>query len=285
MKIVTTQAELQAELTHLGANKSIGFVPTMGALHKGHLALVTASVAETDYTVASIFVNPTQFNNPNDLASYPRMVDYDLDMLKKANCHLVFMPNVQEMYPEPDNRVFDLGILDRIMEGEHRPGHFNGVAQIVFKLFDAVKPNKAFFGRKDFQQVAVIHKLANSYMSHLGIEVIACPTIREKDGLALSSRNLLLTPEHRKAAPLIFRTLNKAHNIMGKETVKTVKQYVKDRINTNKLFELEYFDIVSDNDYTSVKDGEPFKNITGCIAVQAGNVRLIDNISFDIPNG
>ena len=209
MKIYSSKTVLSNDLQNLKEQgKVIGFVPTMGALHNGHLSLIRRSVAECDITVVSIFVNPTQFNNPNDLKNYPRTQEKDLQMLTDNGCTYAFVPSVAEMYPEPDNRQFDFGLLDKVMEGEHRKGHFNGVAQVVSKLFDIVAPHKAYFGLKDFQQVAIINQMKRQ----LGyqVEIVTCPILRETDGLAMSSRNTLLSTEQRQSAPIIAKTLFKA---------------------------------------------------------------------------
>jgi pantoate--beta-alanine ligase len=259
--------------------KSLGFVPTMGALHNGHISLVLNSIKENDYTIASIFVNPTQFNNKTDLLNYPRTVDKDIEILEKAGCDFVFIPDLNEMYPEEDTRIFDFDGLDEVMEGKHRPGHFNGVAQIVTKLFEAVKPDRAYFGRKDFQQAAIINFLVKKYMPEFNIKIITCDIVREKDGLALSSRNILLTPEHRKAAPIIFKTLNLFSKVYSDIKPQKIIEKVTNEINAVELLKVEYFEIVDNETLMPVNEIIPGKT-TGCIAVFAGNVRLIDNISF-----
>ncbi len=279
MNVYTHKAEIIELISNYKKEgKSIGFVPTMGALHKGHLSLVNNSVSDNDITVVSIFVNPTQFNNPADLKSYPRMVNEDLEKLKTTNCDIVFCPEVEEIYPEKDTREFDFGYLDNVMEGKNRPGHFNGVGQVVSKLFDIIKPHRAYFGMKDFQQVAVIKKLIN--ILDFDIEIVACPIIREFDGLAMSSRNQLLTEEHRKNAPHIYNTLIKACKFAGEKSVHELKEWVINEINSNPYLEVEYFDIVDDTELKPVKDWNEESVKVGCITVQAGNVRLIDNITF-----
>ncbi len=260
-------------------NKQIGFVPTMGALHDGHISLIKCSKQKDDIVVCSIFVNPTQFNNNEDLIKYPREEKEDIEKLKKAECNIVFIPSVSEMYPEEDKRVFDFDGIDKVMEGKFRNGHFNGVAQIVSKLFSFVKPDTAYFGRKDFQQVAILKHLNENYLKHLNIEIIACDILREDDGLAMSSRNKLLTPEHRKAAPLIQKVLKKYKTRYEDFTVKELMKLIEGEINKNKFLNVEYIDIVNNNNLKTVSEiveGET----TTCIAVFAGNVRLIDNISF-----
>lgn len=258
--------------------KGIGLVPTMGALHEGHLSLIRAAMKNNDFIIVTLFVNPTQFNNLNDLECYPRDMDADLKLLKEYPLDLVFAPSVEEMYPEKDNRVFDLSPLDRILEGEYRPGHFNGVAQIVSKLFEAASPDTAYFGQKDFQQLAVIKKLVS--LLHLDIKIIGCPIIREEDGLAMSSRNRLLTPTERAAAPLIYQSLLKAKQMKNRHTPDEIKAFVKSAINNHPMMQVEYFEIVDDQNLMQVKSWqEPVKKV-GCVAVQLGGVRLIDNIYF-----
>jgi pantoate--beta-alanine ligase len=259
--------------------KSIGLVPTMGALHAGHISLVKCSKQQNDITIVSIFVNPTQFNNKDDLLRYPRTLENDLSMLEKEGCDLVFNPDEKEMYPGPDLRVFSFGNLDKVMEGKHRPGHFNGVAQIVTKLFDTVAPHRAYFGMKDFQQVTIIKKLVSD--CEYPIEIVACPIIREADGLALSSRNIRLSPEQRQHAALISRTLFKARQTGASVSIEKLKKTVIDTINKDPYLEVEYFEIVDDNTLQPVKDWEIPCGKVGCIAVNTGNVRLIDNITFN----
>ncbi|MGD9992765.1 MAG: pantoate--beta-alanine ligase [Salinivirgaceae bacterium] len=281
MQVFKTKTELGVFIADCKTrSKTIGFVPTMGALHQGHLSLIAYAKKESDITLASIFVNPTQFNDPNDLKNYPRNEAKDLEMLLAAGCNAVFMPNEAEMYPEKDSRIFDFDGLDQLMEGAHRPGHFNGVAQIVSKLFDAVQPHKAFFGQKDFQQVAIIRKMTQSL--GLPIEIVACPIVREDDGLAMSSRNQLLTPEHRKAAPLIYKTLQKARTLAYEKTVSQLQAWVEETINDSGLFRVEYFEIVDEQTLLPISTFTAGKNNVGCIAVWAGKVRLIDNVTINL---
>lgn len=258
--------------------KSIGFVPTMGALHKGHVSLVERSVAENDITVVSIFVNPTQFNDKNDLKNYPRMPEKDIAMLETAGVNVVFMPTESEIYPEPDTRVFDFGMLDKVMEGKFRPGHFNGVAQVVSKLFDIVEPHRAYFGQKDYQQLAIIRAMVR--MLGYRIEIVGCPIVREPDGLAMSSRNLLLTPEHRKSAPLIYQTLAEARNKTNELSVKEMIDWVVNGINSDPNLKVEYFELADADSLLPVQGWDHPNGIVGCIAVWAGNIRLIDNMMF-----
>jgi pantothenate synthetase (EC 6.3.2.1) len=279
MEIVKLVAETKAKISKfIEEGKSIGFVPTMGALHDGHLSLTAESVKENDITVVSIFVNPTQFNNPNDLKTYPRCIEQDLEKLSKYNPDLIFIPEVEEMYPEPDTRVFDFGHLDNVMEGKNRPGHFNGVAQVVSKLFDIVTPHKAYFGQKDFQQVAVIKQMVKDLK--LNVKIVPCPIIREEDGLAMSSRNLLLTEDQRKNASKISETLFKACNLAADLSVNELKDWVVDEINKNPYLSVEYFEIVDDTYLQPIKSWNENKVKVGCITVQVGKIRLIDNITF-----
>ncbi|MEL7585161.1 MAG: pantoate--beta-alanine ligase [Prolixibacteraceae bacterium] len=259
--------------------KTIGFVPTMGALHAGHLSLVKQAGEQTDFVVVSIFVNPTQFNNPNDLIRYPRNLDRDLALLEPTACQLVFAPEVETMYPEPDTRRFNFGALEQVMEGKYRPGHFNGVAQIVSTLFDYIKPDKAFFGLKDFQQLAVIKAMVKKL--NLKVEIIPCPIIREASGLALSSRNERLTAEERKNAAHIYKTLTEAGNKAGQMNVKELKDWVIEQIDANEYLKTEYFEIVDDEKLEAIRDWNQPLNKVGCIAVFCGEVRLIDNVVFN----
>ena len=255
---------------------SIGFVPTMGALHQGHLSLVELAGKQTGYVIVSIFVNPTQFNDKNDLDRYPRDLQKDIDLLASTACQLVFAPDVQEIYPEPDTRQFNFGTLEQVMEGKFRPGHFNGVAQVVSRLFDMVKPDKAFFGQKDFQQLAIINEMVRKLQ--LPVEIISCPIIREADGLAMSSRNMLLTEEQRRNASLISASLFEAANKMGILTVEELRDQVMSRINENEYLNTEYFEIVNSQTLLPIKSWEEPGGKVACIAVHCGKVRLIDNV-------
>jgi pantoate--beta-alanine ligase len=260
--------------------KSIGFVPTMGALHQGHLSLVNYSKASSDYTVVSIFVNPTQFNDKEDLKKYPRNLNADAEMLIKAGVDFLFAPSESEMYPEPDTRIFTFGNLDSIMEGAHRPGHFNGVAQIVSKLFDAVKPTKAFFGEKDFQQLAIIKRMVSQL--NYPVQIIPCPIVRESDGLAMSSRNTLLTPVQRLNAVVISQTLIESTHKAGELSIEKLKEWVIIKINDNPELNIEYFEIVDDTYLMPVKSWEEPVVKYGCVAVKVGKIRLIDNIKYNL---
>lgn len=256
----------------------IGFVPTMGALHEGHLSLVEKAGQETDFVVVSIFVNPTQFNDKGDLERYPRNLQNDVNLLSPTACQLVFAPEPEEIYPEPDTRQFDFGTLERVMEGKFRPGHFNGVAQVVSKLFDIVKPDKAFFGQKDFQQLAIINEMVRRL--NYPVVIVPCPIIRETDGLAMSSRNMLLSQEQRKNAVHISATLFEAANKTGELTVEELCKWVINRINENGYLNTEYFEIVDSVTLLPVKNWNDPGEKVGCIAVHCGKIRLIDNIKF-----
>ena len=270
---------LLSKLEHLRASgKSIGFVPTMGALHQGHIALVLKAKSENDVVVVSIFVNPTQFNNNNDLLHYPRTVESDRELLENVACDLLFLPDVSEMYPdglvEPVTEI-DLAGLDMVMEGAHRPGHFLGVIQVVKKLFDCIGICKAYFGEKDFQQLAVIKKMVKEWS--VSVEIIACPIVREDDGLAMSSRNMRLTNEERKVATQISKALFHAKEMWSKCSLEEIKKNVTTLINSNPEFQLEYFEIADATTLKPVSPGQK-KNVVACIAVHLGEVRLIDNI-------
>ena len=282
MKVSRTIIELQKCLKELSLSP-VGFVPTMGALHEGHIALVKSAVSQCPIVVLSIFVNPTQFNDKNDLKNYPRTPDSDIALLKNAlrETDIVFTPNVKEIYPEEDMREFHFGNLDNVMEALHRPRHFNGVAQVVSRLFDIVKPDMAFFGQKDFQQLAVVKALVKQTGDK--VKIIGNPIIRENDGLAMSSRNRLLDPEIRKHASIIFKTLSSVSTIIGKYDIPEIKSYIAEAVNKIPGFNVEYFEIVDDTELiplTGKADVRKGKKYYGCIAVQAGKIRLIDNIEI-----
>jgi len=279
MIVYRTRNDLTGHLNSVrGENKSIGLVPTMGALHLGHASLVEKAALENDVVVVTIFVNPTQFNDPSDLEHYPRTLDRDLEMLRKLEADLVFVPSVQEMYPEKDERTFDLDPLDKVMEGKHRKGHFNGVAQIVSKLFMLILPDRAYFGQKDFQQLVVVRRLTE--ILGLDIQIVPCPILREKDGLAMSSRNERLTREERKLAPFIYETLKLAREKTGELSPSELKDWVSDRFDRRPELQLEYFEIVEDKGLMPVSDWKEGVNKVACLAVHLGSVRLIDNLNF-----
>lgn len=277
MKSVNTIAELRAYLQEVDA-AGVGFVPTMGALHAGHRSLVERARKECQTVVVSVFVNPTQFNDKTDLRNYPRTPEKDLALLTEAGADIVFMPPVEEIYPEPDTRQFDFGQIDKVMEGATRPGHFNGVAQVVSRLFDIVKPAKAYFGEKDFQQIAVI-KAMNSQLG-IEVEIVECPIIRDSDGLALSSRNTLLDEAHREAAPQIYATIKQAAERSKTMTPAELKEWVVAEIERGGLMEVIYFQAVDALSLQEVAAWSESERIQGCIAVQAGAIRLIDNVKI-----
>jgi len=258
--------------------RTIGFVPTMGALHQGHISLIERCVAENNACVASVFVNPTQFNDPKDLETYPRTPETDALLLAQAGCDYLFMPSVEEMYPTPDTRQFSFGTLETVMEGAYRPGHFNGVAQVVSRLFELVKPDKAYFGEKDFQQLAIIRAMVTQL--GLPIDIVACPIVREADGLAMSSRNKRLTAEQREKAPLIADILLKSRTFASDNSVDATIGYISERLRPEDGFKLDYMAIVDGRTLQAVKDWAETDYIVGCVAVFCGPVRLIDNIVY-----
>ena len=279
MKVIHTIEDLQAGLSVLKAQgKKVGLVPTMGALHAGHASLVKRSVNENDVTVVSVFVNPTQFNDKNDLVKYPRTLEADCKLLEDCGATLVFAPSVEEMYPEPDTRQFGYAPLDTVMEGAFRPGHFNGVCQIVSKLFDAVKPHRAYFGEKDFQQLAIIREMVRQMKFDL--EIVGCPIVREEDGLALSSRNARLSSDERENAKNISRTLFKSRTFAATHSVSETQKMVEDAIAAAPGLRLEYFEIVDGNTLQKIGDWNETSYAVGCITVFCGEVRLIDNIKY-----
>ena len=268
-----------------GRNASVGLVPTMGALHEGHLSLVERAVKENEVCIVSVFVNPIQFNNPDDLKNYPRKEEEDLKKLAKAGVDAVFMPSIDEIYPEgPENskrKEYDLGSVADVMEGKHRPGHFQGVAHIVNLLFNIVNPNRAYFGEKDFQQIAVIRRLVET--EGLKVEIIACPIKRDEDGLALSSRNELLSAEHRKNAPEIHAALKYSVEYSKDHSVRATHDTVVERLDSIPGMKVEYFEIIDARTLMPVEEWEESPWIVGCITVYCGEVRLIDNITYRLP--
>lgn len=284
MKVFHTIVDLQNELfADRKQGKSVGLVPTMGALHEGHASLVKRSVKENDVTVVSIFVNPTQFNDPKDLKTYPRTVDADCVLLESVGADYAFIPSVEEMYPTPDNRHFEFPPVSTVMEGAHRPGHFNGVCQVVSRLFYIVRPDRAYFGEKDWQQIAVI-KAMEKFLG-LKVRIVECPIIRDSDGLARSSRNALLSKEERAIAPEIFKALKESVDYAKTHTVKETHDHCVAQINAVKGLEVEYFEIVDGNTLQSVNDWNDSPYVVGCITVYCGGrpVRLIDHIKFKEP--
>ncbi|MCQ2194452.1 MAG: pantoate--beta-alanine ligase [Paludibacteraceae bacterium] len=283
MKICKKTLGLKRELNKLRKEgKTIGFVPTMGALHNGHLSLVKKCVAENDVCVVSVFVNPTQFNNKSDLEKYPRTLSKDAKLLESANCTILFAPSEDQIYPEPDTRQFDFGQLDKVMEGKYRPGHFNGVAQVVSRLFDIVGPDRAYFGEKDFQQLAIIREMVKQLNSP--VKIVGCPIVREEDGMALSSRNMRLSKDEREKAVLISQTLLKSCNFVPQKSVSELKQWVVEQINNEPVLNVEYFDIVDGLTMQSINNWDDTDYAVGCITVYCGEeVRLIDNMKYKEP--
>ncbi len=280
MKIISSIDELRHEIDAVKAKGlDIGFVPTMGALHTGHISLVTKAVSENNFVVVSVFVNPTQFNNPQDLEKYPRDIERDAEMLETAGCNMIFAPDASEMYT--DNEInstfdFDFGGLDTVMEGKFRPGHFNGVVQIVSKLFLLVQPNNAYFGEKDFQQLAIIHRMVD--VLKMDVHIVDCPIVREASGLAMSSRNERLTAEQRTKAAEIYKVLINSRNFATEKSPENLKSWVINQINDVEFLQVEYFDIV---DAATLKSIDTWtSNAVGCVAVFCGEVRLIDNIRY-----
>jgi pantoate--beta-alanine ligase len=282
MIIIQTINELIAEIEALkSTKKTIGFVPTMGALHRGHLELVSRSVIENDCCVVSVFVNPTQFNNASDLEKYPRDINRDAELLDKAGCDIIFAPEANEIYNTEElnnNFEFDFGGLDKVMEGQFRPGHFNGVVQIVSKLFNLVKPNKAYFGEKDFQQLAIIHRMVE--ILNFDVEIVDCPIVREESGLAMSSRNERLSAEQRKKAVEISKVLFESRNFVPELSPNELKSWVIENINAVDGLEVEYFEIANTTTLQTIASWTEAS--VGCIAVFCGEVRLIDNIRYNL---
>jgi pantoate--beta-alanine ligase len=264
----------EGKLTSAGSK--IGFVPTMGALHKGHISLIEQSKKKCAITVCSIFVNPTQFNDKGDLARYPRRPEADIKMLEEAGCDMLFMPSVEEIYPEADTRIFDFGVVDKVLDGAHRPGHFNGVGQVVSRLFEIVKPHKAFFGLKDYQQVLVIKKMVEQL--NLKVEIVACDILREPDGLAMSSRNTLLSVEERKAASLIPKIMQEAKILSKTMPLAEVKTKLLAEVVTNPILKADYIEFCDVDTLQVVSEINPGKKIICLVAIFSGKIRLIDNL-------
>jgi len=277
VKVANTIEELDAILEPFSVkDRPIGFVPTMGALHEGHLSLIKQAKTENEVVVCSIFVNPTQFNDPADLERYPRPLEEDKKMLESAGCDVLFMPSVAQMYPNDDYSTLneDFGKLDKVMEGASRPGHFAGMITIVNKLFMAVKPHNAYFGQKDYQQLAIVRRFIEKHV--IPINIISCPIVREPDGLAMSSRNRLLTPEERKRAVLIPQTMNKVKEMWNKNSVAEIKEFVQTEFAKEGYMKLDYFEIADARTLQPIEDRS--KPAVACIAVFDGKIRLIDNV-------
>ncbi|MDR0825543.1 MAG: pantoate--beta-alanine ligase [Prevotella sp.] len=279
MEILKTVKEVQDKIASLRSQgKSIGFVPTMGTLHEGHLSLVKQCIVDNDVCVVSIFVNPTQFNNKEDLIKYPRNLERDGKFLETVGVDVIFAPTEEEIYPEPDTRQFDFGQIDKVMEGVYRPGHFNGVAQVVSRLFDIVKPDKAYFGEKDFQQLAIIRVMVKQL--NLPVQIVPMPIVREQSGLALSSRNERLTPPQKELAVNISKTLFESREWAQSLSVRDTIKKVIDTINSFDGLEVEYYEIADGYTLQSVEDWNESGYIVGCVVVYCGEVRLIDNIVY-----
>ena len=255
---------------------SIGFVPTMGSLHEGHLSLIREAKRENNFVVCSIFVNPIQFNNKNDLQNYPRDLESDIELLKNENCDLLFSPSVEEMYPEPSEEIFDFGGLDQMMEGLYRKDHFKGVATVVKKLFEIITPVRAYFGLNDYKQLIIIHKITRD--NNIPVEVVPCATIREENGLAMSSRNRLLSKSERKQASLIYETLKMVKIQSGYLSISEIKEMVERQLRRYRSIKIEYFEIVDMYTLKSLKTWAESNHVIACIAVYVGKVRLIDNV-------
>lgn len=278
MILTQSLGEFKKAFESLPHKESIGFVPTMGALHEGHLSLVESAGKRCSHVIVSVFVNPTQFNDKEDFATYPRNLEADAALLKRVGAAILFAPRVEEIYPQEDKRIFDLGGLDKYGEGPRRPGHFNGVAQVVTRLFDIVQPKCAFFGEKDYQQLAIIRYLTKRL--NYNVEIIGCPIIRESNGLARSSRNTLLTTRQREAAPHIYRTICKARELKQNLTPQEVIERLKKEIDSNSLLESEYIEIVDSTTLKPITQWSESENPRLWCAIYARPVRLIDNISL-----
>lgn len=282
MEIIRSVSELKEKVAHLKADgRTVGLVPTMGALHAGHISLVDRARRENDAVVVSVFVNPTQFNNAKDLQTYPRTEEADCALLREAGVDIAFIPTVEEMYPTEDTRVFDLGVVAAVMEGPMRPGHFNGVAQVVSKLFSFVSPDRAYFGEKDFQQIAVIRRMVE--LEKFPVGIVDCPIKREDDGLAMSSRNVRLTPENRAVAPLIYKTLKKSVEWARDHSLEDTRRLVVDELNACPGLEVEYYEIVDPLTMQPLAEWSTPHNgcAQGCVTCYCGDVRLIDNIKYE----
>lgn len=281
MKVIHKIAELQNALfEYRKQGLEIGLVPTMGALHEGHASLVKHSVRENRITVVSVFVNPTQFNDKNDLKNYPRTLEADCELLESCGADYVFAPSVEEMYPTPDNRQFEYHPISTVMEGKHRPGHFNGVCQVVSRLFYIVRPTRSYFGEKDWQQIAVIKAMVKHLQ--LDVQIVECPIVRDNDGLARSSRNTLLAKNERAIAPNIYKALSSSIDYAKNHTLKETHDYVTETINSVDGLEVEYFSIVDGNSLQDVNSWDDSDYIVGCITVYCGKtpIRLIDHIKY-----
>lgn len=281
MKIISTVAELALTLSNIAKGNSLGFVPTMGALHLGHLNLVKRAIDENQISLCSIFVNPTQFNNSEDLEKYPNRLESDLKLLEEVGCDIVFTPTKDEIYPANfKHNNYDFDSLDKVMEGANRPGHFDGVAMVVSRLFDIIQPQKAYFGEKDFQQLAIIRSLVKQ--DNRPIQIMACPISREDDGLAMSSRNLRLEERYRKAAPRIYQRLKQLNELKKIKSPIDLKEWITNEFKNDSDLKLEYFEISDELSLKKSNEWADYQRHIACIAVHAGAIRLIDNILLDI---
>ena len=281
MEVIKQVSTIRKKMQSLRCSgKRIGFVPTMGALHEGHLQLLRASASENDITVCSIFVNPTQFNNPEDYKLYPRTSEQDIALLQSVNCDYLFLPDAQEVYTQQTLLQFSFGALEAVMEGEHRPGHFNGVATIVSKLFHYIAPHRAYFGQKDLQQVAIVRQLVQALSFDL--ELVCYPTVREQDGLAMSSRNKRLNAEQREIAANLYKALQMAAGMLPEKPVQSIKQEVAAYLQSINQVELEYFEVADPSTLQPVQDVNEVKEVALCLAAQVGPVRLIDNVLVNL---
>jgi pantoate--beta-alanine ligase len=278
MILCQTKTELQNALKAQGANPIIGFVPTMGALHEGHLSLVRQAKRENEVVVVSVFVNPIQFNNSEDLEKYPRDLEHDLTQLKDVGCTIVFAPDNAEIYPEKPTEIYNFGALETVMEGAFRPGHFNGVAIVVKRLFDLIKPSTAYFGEKDFQQLAIIRALAEQ--ENLAVEIVGCPIVRDHDGLAMSSRNVRLSDEDRRIAPQIQKILRDCRDLIDVFTPAQLKEFAEEHLKKIPRTKLEYFEIANAQTLQPVENWSDCPRRIACVAIWLGDVRLIDNVKI-----
>ncbi len=279
MEIYYTIPDIQKCLLELKSEGlSLGFVPTMGALHEGHLSLIRRACEENDKVVCSIFINPIQFNNKEDLENYPKTLESDINLLQENDCDILFLPDNDEMYPKPDTTTFDFGHLDKILEGKFRPGHFNGAAIVVKKLFEIIEPHKAYFGEKDYQQLVIIKAMVKKFS--IPVEIIPCQTVREKDGLALSSRNLRLNESEKSIAPEIHKILSEAKSKASKSNPENIRQWVISKVEMHPGLKLEYFEIVDPHTLITVDTPLKGQKYIAKIAVFLGKIRLIDNIEI-----
>lgn len=275
LEIIKTIAALQNLLQNQNKSETVGLVPTMGALHSGHLSLIKTALAQTGVVVCSIFVNPTQFTDVSDLEKYPRPIEADIEKLEQAGCHILFMPDVAEMYPQKESFYLDIGAIEHRLEGKFRPGHYQGVMQIVYKLFMAVKPDLAFFGQKDFQQIKVITKMVE--LKNLPVKIVTCPIIREVDGLAMSSRNIHLSVEERKHALILSWALHQLKKSYVKEASEELRKEAVELISAEPNVQLEYLEIVNTEDL-DINISQQEKGIIALVAAKVGQTRLIDNM-------